>query len=153
VPVVKQLEVGEAVLAQRRGREARRGEAAQDVVPPAVLALRVDLVALSSCLSSGGPLAPATCIRMPEAPTDGEECAAPYLYVSLLALRAAVAGLGVRSALPVHLRTLWRGSRRLNRVVCHGVDGGRRPSAAHRMNTMLATLSGRGSALVVGGQN
>lgn len=53
VPIVQQLEVGKTILVERRGCETRRGKAAQNVVPLAVQALGMDLIALESSISLG----------------------------------------------------------------------------------------------------
>lgn len=56
VPIVQQLEVSKAVLAQRHGCETRRGKTAQKVVPLAVQTLGVDFIALVLSLSLEGLL-------------------------------------------------------------------------------------------------
>jgi len=96
VPVVQQLKVGKAILVKRRGCETGRGKAAQDVVPLAVQTLGMDLITLVSSISLRG----LSGVGHSNLRRAGE--GVRYLYMPLLALLTALAGLGVRPTLSVH---------------------------------------------------
>jgi hypothetical protein len=69
VPVVQQLKIGKAILAKRCDGETRCGKATCDVVPLAVQALGMGLIALVSSLSLGD-----LCLRLQR---GGEGCTVP----------------------------------------------------------------------------